>query len=154
MIAVVSLFLWALAEEVLKVFGVKMAVGTKFIAPALLWFFLGEALLKIGALTDGANVSADEVFIFYFGATAIGISTSVIHLYTSVFYLFSRNFIYSVPVCTFIHAAYNYYGDNYVENYPKFVEFIASAWIGSSLIAIVLFIALRFERKFIPALEA
>ncbi|WP_093233101.1 hypothetical protein [Sinorhizobium sp. NFACC03] len=155
MAAIAYFVIWALVEEILKLAGVKIAVAMRrLIIPSLVWFFLFEAMLKVGALTQNVTGTRDEIIGVYLGASIIGISTSIIHLYTSIYYLYSRNSFFAILVCTILHSAYNIYGDIYIGDETRFLPLVTSAWVATTIIAIILFLMLKIERRFVPALEA
>ncbi|MBD9541456.1 hypothetical protein IB276_18545 [Ensifer sp. ENS04] len=154
--AVIAYFVvWALVEELLKLVGVKIAVAVRrFIITSLVWFFFFEALLKVGGLTKNITGTRDEIIGIFFGASIIGISTSIIHLYTSIYYFYSKNPFFAVLVCTILHSAYNIYGDIYIGDETRYSSLVTSAWVATTIIAIILFLMLKIERRFVPALEA
>lgn len=154
--ATISYFvIWALVEEILKLAGVKIALSMRrLIIPSLLWLFLFEAFVKVAALTQNMSGTRDEMIGYYLGASIIGISTSLIHVYTSLYYKYSKNSFFAIFICVLLHTSYNLYVDYYVADELGFSVIVTFALVATTIIAMILFLALKFERRFVPALES
>lgn len=146
---------WALVEEILKFTGVKLALSMRrLIIPSLLWFFLFEVIFKVEYLTKGLPVTKDEIIPMYAVASFLAGSTSMIHIYTSVYFKYSKNGFFALFISTLLHAGYNLYIHYYMLNEWDFGVIAYSAWAATTIIAMALFLALKFERRFVPTLES
>ncbi|WP_143348229.1 hypothetical protein [Ensifer adhaerens] len=148
------ILLWAVLEEIVKLTGVRLAEGTKFSAASLVWFFVAEAAIKTFWLTEGFEFSSEQALTVYSGAAFLSVASSIIHLYTSIFYKLTNSVGYALGVCTLLHTAFNFYAAHGIKSVlvdPSYNQALATAWIMSTVFGVVIVIALKVERKFLPA---
>ncbi|HEV7307416.1 hypothetical protein [Ensifer sp.] len=149
-----SIFLWALFEEIVKVTGVRLAMGTIFSIPSRVWFFAVEVALKTFWLTETFEFSDDEALRVYAGAAFLSAASSVIHLYTCIFYGAASNVAYALAVCTLLHTTFNVYAAHGMKTVlvdPTYNHVLVAAWIMSSIFGMALLLAFMLERRFLKA---
>lgn len=146
MYSIQNILLWALFEEVAKFTGVKLAAGTRFQLLSYLWLFIGETSLKIISLVGDFEFLPEERLIVYGGAAFISVGSSIIHLYTSLYYKNSACSIASLITGTIGHTMFNYYANRFIVA-PGYIELAITAWVMSSTFGLALFIAFKLERK-------
>lgn len=146
MYSIPNLFFSALFEEAAKFMGVKLAAGTKLQILSYIWLFFGESSLKIMALVEDLEFLPEERLAVYTGAAFVAVGSSIIHLYTSLYYRNSRCPIGSLITGTVGHTMFNYYANRFVVD-PGYTGLAITAWVMSSAFGLALFIAFKLERK-------
>lgn len=149
-LAISSIIVWAFLEELIKATGVRIALRTRFLIPALLWFFVIESLLKAEYLADFYDDDAGRYSLIYVFNLFLGASSSIIHLYSSIYYMKCRNIIYAVLTCTALHAVFNVVGVSMwpksLDGGPGYTEVLLTASAASSCFGLLLVPLWGFDR--------
>ena len=124
---------WALAEEVVKATGVRLALGTRFKLLSIGWFAFFETLLKANALTQDFDFPSDQAVKVYSGAIFVSLASSIIHVYTSIAYSKAYNIVAAIIFFTAVHAYFNIYAADLDLVGATYLKIVVTSWVMSTI---------------------